>query len=198
MSPYGTAEPALSAENRPADSPAAYNAGQQGGIVRLRWMRQVALAGVVFAGIVSTGSRPEAQTQSEPQRATSPGPSSATRTTWYFYTVKWGYQDEFLDLFQKNHYPLLKAQRDAGRFVSVRTFVPTYHGDGRADWTFAVELVRREQAPEVPTEDELVRKLYPDQETFKKEERRRFELLEAHWDVPLDTLDLDTRKMGGR
>jgi hypothetical protein len=31
------------------------------------------------------------------------------RTVWYFYRVKWGYQDEFVALFQKNHYPVLKS-----------------------------------------------------------------------------------------
>jgi len=120
----------------------------------------------------------------------------ATRTTWYFYTVKWGSQDEFLDLFQKNHYPLLKAEQQAGRFTSVRTWVPQYHGDGRADWTFVVELVAREGVTTGPTEQELIAKLYPDQATFRKEERRRFELLVAHWDVPLNPIDLDNRKPG--
>ena len=34
-------------------------------------------------------------------------------------------------------------------------------------------------------EEELAKKLFPDQEAYKKEEERRFEILEAHWDVPL-------------
>jgi hypothetical protein len=115
-----------------------------------------------------------------------------TETTWYFYTVKWGYQDEFLDLFQKNHYPVLKAMRDAGVYTSVRTFTPRYHGDGRADWTFAVELVRRTGMKF--DEPALIRQLFPDQPTFLKEERRRFELLEAHWDVPLQPVNFETRR----
>ena len=79
--------------------------------------------------------------------AQAPAPSAeATRTTWYFYTVKWGFQNEYLDLFQRNHYPILKAQLDAGVYTRVRTLVPENHGDGRADWTFAVELVRAAQA----------------------------------------------------
>ena len=133
-----------------------------------------------------------AQTVAAPAAAT----QADTKTTWYFYTVKWGSQDEFLDLFQKNNYPLLKAQQQSGRFASVRTWVPEYHGDGRADWTFVVELVSREGATGGPTEQELIAKMYPDQATFRKEERRRFELLDAHWDVPLNPVDLDTRKPG--
>ena len=62
---------------------------------------------------------PDAQSAARPER-----------TVWYFYRVKWGYQDEFVALFQKNHYPVLKEHMKTGRLVSVRTYVPTYHGDG--------------------------------------------------------------------
>ena len=127
-------------------------------------------------------------------RAQAPAPSAdATSTTWYFYTVKWGYQNEFLDLFQRNHYPILKAQLDAGVYTRVRTLVPENHGDGRADWTFAVELVRAAKPPAFDEAASLL-KLFPDQATFKKEEQRRFELLVAHWDVPLNVVDMATRK----
>ena len=116
----------------------------------------------------------------------------AERTAWYFYRVKWGYQEEFVRLFQKNHYPVLREQMKTGRITSVRTYVPTYHGDGRADWTFAVSITFRDVAAMTgPSgEEQIVQKLYPDQATFRKEEQRRFELLDAHWDVPLNELDL--------
>jgi hypothetical protein len=115
------------------------------------------------------------------------------RTVWYFYRVKWGFQDEFVDLFRRNHYPILKAQLGT-RLTSIRTFVPTYHGDGRADWTFAVVLTYRDIAALTgPSPDaELARKLYPDQARFKKEEQRRFEILDAHWDVPLNEMDVES------
>jgi hypothetical protein len=124
----------------------------------------------------------------------------AERTAWYFYRVKWGYQAEWVDLFQKNHYPVLKAGITEGRITSVRTFVPTYHGDGRADWTFAVAITFKDAASMTGPSNEaaIIKKLFPDQATFRKEEQRRFELLDAHWDVPLNELDLDTRQMETR
>jgi hypothetical protein len=128
-------------------------------------------------------------------RAQAPAAQSAAqaeRTVWYFYRVKWGYQDEFVALFKKNHLPVLRDEIKAGRMTAVRTFVPTYHGDGRADWTFAVAITFKDVASmNAPSgEDEIVKRLYPDQATFKKEEQRRFEILDAHWDVPLNELDL--------
>ena len=121
-----------------------------------------------------------------------PKSAESGKTTWYFYTVQWGHQDEFLDLFQRNHYPVLKAMLEAGAYTRVRTYVPTNHGDGRADWTFAVELSAPAHPPEVD-EQALVRKLFPDQDKFRREEQRRFEILVAHWDVPLNVIDLETR-----
>ena len=136
----------------------------------------------VLTGVVTHVQAPAAQAQ------------PAQTTTWYFYKVKWGFQNEFLDLFQKNHYPVLKARMDAGYYTAVRTYQPRYHGDGRSDWTFAVELVVREGAPDAPSEEEVIRKLYPDQVKFRSEENRRFELLEAHFDVPLVPIDFAARK----
>jgi hypothetical protein len=119
----------------------------------------------------------------------------AERTAWYFYRVKWGHQEEFVRLFQRNHYPVLKEQMKTGRITAVRTYVPTYHGDGRADWTFAVSITFRDIAAMTgPSgEEQIVRTLYPDQATFRKEEQRRFELLDAHWDVPLNEVDMESR-----
>jgi hypothetical protein len=116
----------------------------------------------------------------------------AERTSWYFYRVKWGFQDEFVTLFAKNHLPVLREQMKTGRITDVRTYVPTYHGDGRADWTFAVAITYKDMAAMTgPSDDDaIVKRLYSDQATFKKEEQRRFEILDAHWDVPLNELTL--------
>jgi hypothetical protein len=129
----------------------------------------------------SSGQAPAAQAAARPER-----------TNWYFYRVKWGFQDEFVALFAKNHLPVLREGMKTGRITDVRTYVPTYHGDGRADWTFAVAITYKDAAAMMGPSDDaaITRRLYPDQATFKKEEQRRFELLDAHWDVPLNELTL--------
>ena len=108
----------------------------------------------------------------------------------YYYKVKWGYQDQFEKLFFKNHYPVLQEQMKGGekaRIRGVEVFRPTYHGDGRGDWTFLVVIsFASMEAFTGPNEEAAIQKrLYPDQDTFKKEEARRFEIIDAHWDVPL-------------
>ena len=108
-------------------------------------------------------------------------------TVAYYYKVKWGYQDEFLELFKRNHFPLLEAQVKSGRMVRVEAFTPRFHGDGRSDWTFMTVLVFKnwQAFGDNSAEREIITRMYPDQEKYKREEKRRFEILDAHWDVPL-------------
>ena len=124
-------------------------------------------------------------------RAQAPASQSAARTertVWYFYRVKWGFQDEFVRLFNRNHLPVLREEMKEGRIVDVRTYVPTYHGDGRADWTFAVVITYKDVAAMTgpSNADAIVKRLFANQVEFQSLEQRRFEILDAHWDVPLN------------
>ena len=63
---------------------------------------------------------------------------------------------------------------------------------GEAGWDVLVSITYRDWAAiQEHSDGEIVRRLYPDQETFRAEERHRFELLEAHWDVVLEDLALE-------
>ena len=154
--------------------------------------RRMSTMGMAAFALVVAGGGQEAAAMQAPAAQSA---AMAERTVWYFYKVRWGFQEEFVALFKKNHLPVLRAQQEAGRMTAVRTFAPTYHGDGRADWTFAVAITFPSAAAmnSPSNEDAIVKRLYPDQATFKKEEQRRFEILDAHWDVPLNELDLQQR-----
>ena len=110
----------------------------------------------------------------------------------YFYRTKWGAHDEFVGLFRKNHWPILREDLANGRFLDVKMATPRFHGDGRADWDVLVSITYRDWAAmEAHTEGEIARRLFPDQKAYKAEEQRRFELLDAHWDVPLESRPLE-------
>lgn len=108
-------------------------------------------------------------------------------TAAYFYRIRWGHVDEWLELYERNHLPVLRAQIETGRILETRTYVPRFHGDGRADWNVMVTITWRDWAAiQEHSDGDIVRRLYPDQDRFRAEEQRRFELLDAHWDVPLE------------
>lgn len=113
----------------------------------------------------------------------------------YYYKAKWGHAEEFLALFKKNHYPVLKKEMELGRMLKVFMTVPRYHTTEDGRWDYRVTIVFKNAAIANDNFDSsaVIKQLYPDQETYKKEEQRRFEILEAHWDLPIKDLDLDAR-----
>jgi hypothetical protein len=111
----------------------------------------------------------------------------------YYYKAKWGHADEFLQLFKKNHYPLLNKQVEMGRMLKVWMDQPRYHTteDGRWDYRVTIVFKNSTVANEPFDEDALKKQLWSDQATYVKEEQRRFEILDGHWDVPIKSVDLD-------
>jgi hypothetical protein len=106
----------------------------------------------------------------------------------YYYKVQWGHQQEFLTLFLKNHYPLLQKNVEAGRMLSVRIEQPANHTteDGRWDYRVTIRFKNSTLATTAnPDEERLIKQLWPDQEKYKNEEQRRFEILLGHWDLPV-------------
>jgi hypothetical protein len=109
-------------------------------------------------------------------------------TMEYYYKVQWGRQQEFLQLFLKNHYPLLLKNVESGRMISVKIETPANHmtEDGRWDYRVTIKFKNSTLATTSnPDEERLIKQLWPNQETYKREEQRRFEILLAHWDVPM-------------
>jgi len=113
----------------------------------------------------------------------------------YYYKTHWGHQEEFLELFKKNHYPVLQSEVAMGRVLSVRLDTPAYHMPEQERWDYRVTIVfKNAQAAFTPVDEHAIQlKLYTDQATFKREEQRRFEILEAHWDLAISQIALDKK-----
>jgi len=151
-------------------------------------VRTALLFGLIVAGsIAAIGLRDRVQAQ-----------SVATEKPFvveYYYKAKWGHADEFITLFRKNHYPVLKKEVELGRLLRVSAVMPIYHTTEDGRWDYRVTIVYKNAAVAHDNFDSaaLIKQLYPDQETYKKEEQRRFEILDAHWDLPVKDVDLDAK-----
>jgi hypothetical protein len=122
------------------------------------------------------------------QGAPPQGAAGQPYTVEYYYKVQWGRQQEFLQLFLKNHYPLLKKVTESGRIVSVKIETPANHMTEDARWDYRVTIRFKNSTVATtanPDEERLIQQLWPDRETYRREEGRRFEILLGHWDLPL-------------
>jgi hypothetical protein len=127
-----------------------------------------------------------------------PAQNSGADPKYYFkvenyYKVKWGYAEEFIDLWKKNHYPLLKKALEKGDIISIAAEKPIYHSSEDSRWDFKVILVfKNSQAAFDPDLTTPYKKLlYPNLEQLVKDEQHRFELLIAHWDVMVESVALN-------
>jgi hypothetical protein len=109
-------------------------------------------------------------------------------TMEYYYKVQWGHQQEFLQLFLKNHYPLLQKMVETGRMLSVKIEQPSNHMTEDSRWDFRVTIRFKNSTVATtanPDEERFIKQLWSDQAAYQREEQRRFEILLAHWDLPL-------------
>jgi hypothetical protein len=148
-----------------------------------RLRRRVARS-ALMAICLATASR--AGAQAAPPRA-SPAPPDGRFVVEYYYKVRWGFQQEFIDLFRRNHLPLLLARVQRGTMVDVSAVAPRYHATEDGRWDYRVTIVFPNVAASLGDTLEASdrRRLYPDSVRFAREEARRFEILDAHWDVPI-------------
>ena len=109
-----------------------------------------------------------------------------------YYKVKWGYADEFIDLWKTNHYPLLKKAQQKGDIISVTAEKPKLHSGEDTRWDFKVTITFKNAIlafdPNLTTP--YKQQLYPDLDKLTKDEQHRFELLIAHWDVMVESIEL--------
>jgi hypothetical protein len=170
-------------DSRPASRPnqflisSRYNAFNRGGFMRKVLFSLLALAFSVSlaAPLMAQGAPPQ-------------GGADQPYTVEYYYKCQWGHQAEFLQLFLKNHYPLLKKIQSTGRILSVKIEAPAYHTSEELRWDYRVTIRYKNSTvatTENPDEAAFIKELWPDQETYKREEQRRFEILLGHIDLPI-------------
>jgi len=126
-------------------------------------------------------------------KAQSPQQNNESFTVENYYKVKWGFAEEFISLWKTNHYPLLKKAMDKGDILSVIAEKPKLHSGEDTRWDFKVTIVFKntELAFDPKLTEPYKKQLYPNLEKLAKDEKYRFELLLAHWDVMTEKIELN-------
>jgi len=141
---------------------------------RLAWL--LAFAGISLFGWSLYG-----------QQAPSGAPDKPYLVEWV-YKVKWGHADEYWQLFKKYQIAILNREKELGYVTSYTVFRPSLHTGEDTRWEFTVLITYRNQAASEHSR-EITKQLFPDQVALKREENQRWELVEAHWDLPIHAID---------
>jgi hypothetical protein len=106
----------------------------------------------------------------------------------WVYKVKWGYADEFWQLFKKYQIATLNREKELGYVTSFAVYRPGFHVWEDSRWEYRIVITYRDISSSRHG-SEVEKQLFPDQATMKREENRRWELTEAHYDLPIHPID---------
>ena len=106
----------------------------------------------------------------------------------WVYRVRYGHIDEWWDIFRKYQVAMLDREQQLGYIVGYRIYHPQLHTDENGRWDYRVEIVYRDFESSLH-EDEVAGQMFPDQATMKRDENRRWEMTENHWDLPIYQVD---------
>jgi hypothetical protein len=123
-------------------------------------------------------------------RAAQPTPATVEKPylVEWVYKVKWGHADDFFDLFKKYQIRILDREKELGSVLEYTVYRPGLHVSEDQRWDYRVLVIYRNQS--ATSQESIVEKqLFPDHTAFKREENRRWELVEAHWDLPIREID---------
>lgn len=106
----------------------------------------------------------------------------------WVYKVKWGHADEFWQIFKKYQIPVLNREKELGYVTSYTVYKPGLHTGEDTRWEYCLVITYKNQAASGHGA-EITKQLFPDQATLKREENRRWELTEAHYDLPIRVIN---------
>ena len=151
---------------------------------------------LLILGLAIAASIPTRALGQQPQAAPLETASDSVKkdfTEEWVYRVQYGHKDEWLKIFKKYQIAILERQKQLGYVKDFTVWGPGLHTDENSRWDYRVIIVRASyDAPPGQSEGEVAKQLFPDLETFKREENRRWELTANHWDLPIHQVKIDS------
>jgi len=124
----------------------------------------------------------------QPTAAASVSTSDKPYLVEWAYKVKWGHADEFWQIFKKYQIAILNREKELGYVTSYTVYRPGLHTGEDTRWEYRIVITYKNQASSTHG-SEVAKLVFPDHEAFKRGEDRRWELTEAHYDLPIRVID---------
>jgi len=120
--------------------------------------------------------------------AAAQSPQSSPYVVEWVYKVKLGHEDEFWQIFRKYQIATLNKEKEQGSVLRYEVFRPGLHTSDDHRWSYRIVIYYKDSTS--PGRASAIEKeLFPDQAAMKREETRRWDLTEDHWDLPIRQTD---------
>jgi hypothetical protein len=121
-----------------------------------------------------------------------PPPMEPPSTIEFYYKIKLGHANEWLDLYRRHHWPIMVAEMKAGYIRHIEITRPQATWPEPYRWDVRISITYRDLGVAHGRVDTgrqaTIARLFPDGPAHQTAEQRRFELLDGQWDVELDPI----------
>jgi hypothetical protein len=120
--------------------------------------------------------------------AAAQSPQNAPYIVEWVYKVKLGHEDEFWQVFRKYQIATLNKEKEQGSVLRYEVFRPGLHTTGDHRWSYRIVIYYKDSTS-TGRASSIEKELFPDQAAMQREETRRWDLTEDHWDLPIRQTD---------
>jgi hypothetical protein len=142
--------------------------------------KRLLASAALFAAMAGIGAVRPALAQDSPSQPAAEAPPIVE----WVYTAQWGYFDDWYAIFKKYQIAILDEEKKEGLVTKYIVQRGGGHVGESERWDLRVLIYYKDAASRG-----IAKKLFPDQEAFRKEEQQRWRLTSAHWDRPLTEID---------
>jgi hypothetical protein len=161
--------------------------------MRSHFFASAALSAAFFLSLASVNAESPVAAQQASEVAARAG--ERPETVEWVYRVQYGHRDEWFRIFRKYQIAILDRQKQLGYVKEYTVWSPSLHTSEDSRWDYRVVITRvSHDPPPGQSEEDVGKQLFPDQETFHREENRRWELTANHWDLPIHLVNLNANE----
>ncbi len=120
--------------------------------------------------------------------AAAQSPQNPPYVVEWVYKVKLGHEEEFWQIFRKYQIATLNKEKEQGSVLRYEVFRPGLHTSEDHRWSYRIVIYYKD-ATSPGRASAIEKELFSDQAAMKREETRRWDLTEDHWDLPIRQTD---------
>jgi hypothetical protein len=106
-------------------------------------------------------------------------------TVEYYYRIKLGYKDEWLELYKRSHWPIMLEEMKQGYVLDIKVSEPHNYMPDPYRWDLRVAITYKNASLRYGdrNRENHLERLFPDRTQQQRDENRRKELLDALWEI---------------
>jgi hypothetical protein len=128
-------------------------------------------------------------------RADAPtGQGDRPYTVEYYYRIKWGYKDEWMQLYKRSHWPIMVLEMKQGHILDIKVHEPHNYAPESHRWDLRVSITYKSALERYDTSERREKnlaQLFPNRAQQHQDENRRRELLEELWEHAIKPTSTD-------